>query len=284
MRALITGGSGFVGTWLQAAMQEAGHEVVAPSSADWDVRDAQACHEQVAKSAPDHVFHLASRTRFSQVEADPLAAWEVQVTGTRNLLGAVAAHAPRARLITVSSCHVYGTPQSTPVGEGHPLAATRPYGKSKVAQETVMRTSTAGVDWVIARPFHLTGPGQPQAFAPADWAAQAAAGVDPIAVGNLQLTRDYLDVRDSVRGLLVLARAGARGEAYNLCSGKGVALSEVFHAVAPGCTASQAEERLRPQDPPSLIGDPRRALSLGWSPEIPLAQSFSDLVQAARSR
>jgi GDP-4-dehydro-6-deoxy-D-mannose reductase len=283
MRALVTGGGGFVGTWLQAALQEAGHEVVAPSSVAWDVREAQACHDQVARAAPEMVFHLAARTRFSQVEAAPETAWEVQVTGTRNLLDAVAKHAPQARLIVVSSCHVYGLPQSSPVGEDHPLAATRPYGKSKVAQEDVLRSSTSKVDWVIVRPFLLTGPGQPQAFAPADWAAQAAAGVDPIAVGNLQLTRDYLDVRDCVRGLLSLARTGAPGGTYNLCSGKGVALSEVFRAVAPGCTPQARTERLRPEDPPSLIGDPRRALSLGWSPEIPLAQSFSDLVQAART-
>ncbi len=284
MRALVTGGSGFVGTWLQAALQEAGHDVVAPSSGDWDVRDTDSSRRWLKEAAPDQVFHLAARTRFSQVEAAPTAAWEVQVTGTRNLLDAVATHAPRARLVLVSSCHVYGLPQSSPVGEDHPLAATRAYGKSKVAQEDVLRTSTSKVDWVIARPFHLTGPGQPEAFAPADWAAQAAAGVDPIAVGNLQLTRDYLDVRDCVQGLLLLAEKGATGQAYNLCSGEGMALSEVFRAVAPGCTSQERGERLRPEDPASLIGDPRRAISLGWSPEIPLAQSFSDLVQAARSR
>jgi nucleoside-diphosphate-sugar epimerase len=284
MRALITGGSGFVGTWLHAGLKEAGHEVVAPSSAAWDVRDAQESLRQVERAAPDQVFHLAARTRFSQVEAAPETAWKVQEKGTCNLLEAIAEKAPQARLLLVSSCHVYGLPQSIPVGEDHPLGASRPYGKSKVAQETVLRSFSTRMDWVIARPFHLTGPGQPQAFAPADWAAQAAAGVDPIAVGNLHLTRDYLDVRDCVRGLLLLAATGAARETYNLCSGKGIALSEVFRAVAPGCTARERQERLRPEDAETLIGDPRRAIALGWSPEIPLAQTFSDLVAVAHTQ
>jgi len=271
-----------VGTWLQAALREKGHDVVAPSSMDLDVRNAAACLDQVSRAAPEWVFHLASLTRFSQVEASPQMAWEVQVTGTRNLLAAVEGHAPQARVVLGSSCHVYGSPRSTPVGEDHPLGASQPYGESKIAQEAVLRMSSSSVDWVIARPFHLTGPGQPREFAPADWASQAAAGLDPISVGNLRLTRDYLDVRDCVQGLILLARVGVAGQVYNLCRGVGIPLVDVFRAVAPGRTPKEREERLRTEDPPSLIGDPRRMQDLGWSPEISLAQSFSDLIQAAR--
>lgn len=279
MTVLITGGSGFVGAHLRALLPDA----LAPGRDALDLTDPDSVHAWIAAHPPTRVLHLAAQTSPQHAERDPGLTQRVNVAGTRALVDALLAHAPRARLVAVSTCHAYGPPLRLPITEAHPLNPVGVYARSKAAAEAVVLAGVEqGLHAVIARPFNLTGPGHGPAFAPADWARQAAEGHRKILVGDIDVRRDYLDVRDAATGLWLLAERGLTGEAYNLCSGDAVPMRVVLAAVAPGCEPVRDPERLRNHPVPTLLGSWRKAGALGWNPTISLTQSLSDLRREIR--
>ena len=256
MRAVVTGATGFLGRHLVRLLGEVyPHRV--------DVTDAISV-QRAMDWGPSVVFHLAAMTNPRECEADPDRCHAVNVEGTRR----VAALA-RCRLVVVSSVHAYGSPTSLPLTEDHPLRPVGVYATSKRDAEA------AAPDAVIARPFNLTGPGQGPAFAPADWARQAR-GTGPIQCGNLELERDYLDVRDAARGLVVLAERGKEGQAYNLCSGRAVSMRVIAEALAPGRPLLSSAAK-SPSAVPRLVGSNEKAARLGWGPLFSLEKSLEDL-------
>lgn len=279
MTVLITGGAGFVGTHLRARLPDA----LAPGRAQMDLCEPDTVRRMIQAHRPDVVLHLAAQTSVQIAERDPVGTHRVNVQGTQVLVHALLEHAPRARLVFVSTCHAYGPPLRLPITEAHPLNPVGVYARSKADAEAVVLEGVAGgLHAVIARPFNLTGPGHGAAFAPSDWARQAAEGHRKILVGDIDVRRDYLDVRDAAAGLVMLAERGLRGEAYNLCSGQAVSMRVVLASVAPGCEAVRDPERLRNHPVPTLQGSWRKAGALGWNPTIPLTQSLSDLRREIR--
>ncbi len=276
MRVLLTGGSGFVGRHLARALGERGHEVIAPGRSDWDLRNADRSAQVIREVRPALTFHLAALTDVRLCARDPALAEGVNVAGTAGLCRALGAHAPTSRLVATSTCHVYGRPERLPLGEDHPLRPEGAYATTKASAEAEILAS--GLDAVVARPFHLTGPGQPATHVASDWARQAAEGATVIRCGNLDLSRDFLDVRDAVAGLLLLAERGQRG-AYNLCSGRALALRDLMAAVAPGCRPEVDPARLRGREVTALVGDPSRLCALGWRVRTPLPESWAALRQ-----
>jgi len=272
MRVLVTGGSGFLGQHLLSCAPSY-TEVYAPRSQEMDVTDAQNVAKVVRSFEPQICVHLAAQS--SQQRAVDLQerTRAVNALSVGHLLEAVSS---RTRVVFVSSCHVYGVPECLPVPETHPLNGVGVYAQSKIEGEAITR-SFVERDWVILRPFNLTGPGQSPHFAAAQWASQWAQGEREIATGDLSLRRDYLDVRDAARALWHLAEASDEGESVNICSGRATALSEIFRVVAPDARPVEDPARLRSSDVLELCGDPSRAHALGWSPQITLAQSLSDL-------
>lgn len=276
MKTLVTGGSGFLGQHLLPHLEHA--EVWAPSSGELNLVDALAVAEAVAHFKPDRVFHLGAMTSPRAASMDPERAERVNVGGTRSLCQALLAHSPSTRLIYVSTCHVYGRPLRTPVTEAHPLNAEGVYGLSKAAAEAEVQAAVEeGLDAVIVRPFNLFGPGQSTEYALADWCAQGLTGRQHILCGDIDLERDYLDVRDAARGLVLIGQRGLKGGAYNLCQGKVKPLRYLMALVAPGCTPHVEPGRLRADLIPRLQGSRRKAGALGWEPAFSLEQTAVDL-------
>ena len=276
MKTLVTGGSGFLGQHLLPLLEHA--EVWAPSSGELNLADALALAQAVAHFKPDRVFHLGAMTSPRAASMDPERAERVNVGGTRSLCQALLAHSPSARLIYVSTCHVYGRPLRTPVTEAHPLNAEGVYALSKAAAEAEVQAAVeADLDAVIVRPFNLFGPGQSTEYALADWCAQGVAGRQHILCGDIDLERDYLDVRDAARGLVLIGQRGLKGGAYNLCQGKVKPLRYLMALVAPGCTPHVEPGRLRADLIPRLQGSRRKAGALGWEPAFSLEQTAVDL-------
>jgi GDP-4-dehydro-6-deoxy-D-mannose reductase len=239
-----------------------------------DVRDATGVNEGMKADAPHQVFHLAAITSLREAEADPIAAQTTNVQGTHNVMQAVPS---MATAVFASTCHVYGSPQSLPIGEDHPCSPVGVYASTKAEAESVALSACPRV--VIARAFHHTGRGQSTQFALADWAAQISAGT-PIRTGNLSLRRDYSDVRDICRGYRCLAAHGAPLKTYNLCTGQAPTLRELLEGMAPGRQLDIIEEagRLRAFDISTLCGDPSRAEALGWCRQVTQAEMLRDLV------
>lgn len=275
MRALVTGGAGFLGQRVVGLLRARGWEVHAPGRAALDLRDAESVARAVPDLAPDLVLHLAAMTSPAQAESDPVGAVADNVGAVHALLRASAA----ARVVLVSTCHVYGLSPPVPAPEDTPLAPVGVYARTKAAGEALgLAAAAEGQDVVIVRPFHLTGPGHRPPYAPADWAAQVRGGAEALRTGRLDLVRDYLDVRDAAEGLLVAAAAGRAGEVYNLCTGVGRPLRELAELLAQGRPILEDPRRARAGDVLALVGDPKKLGALGWAPRITLAQSLAELL------
>jgi GDP-4-dehydro-6-deoxy-D-mannose reductase len=250
----------------------------------------------VAAARPDAVYHLAAASHVGSSWSAPVEVLRTNAEGTLNvLLAAEAAGAPR--VLVVGSAEEYGIvdPSALPLVETFPLRPVTPYGASKVAAEVVGLQAFLGrgLPVVLARPFNHLGPGQSDRLVASTLAHQVARnereGTDVVLAGDLTPRRDFTDVRDVVRAYRLLVTEGQPGEAYNVCSGIDVPISEVADALIAQARRPMRVEldpsRLRPVELPALRGDPGKLrAATGWTPEIPLQRTLSDLLAWWRQR
>ncbi|MFI5053124.1 MAG: GDP-mannose 4,6-dehydratase [Acidimicrobiia bacterium] len=298
MKALVTGASGFVGRHLGAYLLSVGDRVRALdrlAAEPVDITDADAVRRAVEAANPDVVYHLAARSHVGQSWRDGDLLQQVNVAGTANVLDACV-HANVARLVGIGSAEQYGPidPNVLAVTEAAPMAPITPYGETKVAAEGLARAAYRdhGLAAVWVRAFNHTGPGQPPTFLVPGLATRIVeaerAGHEEVAVGNLDPVRDFTDVRDVVRAYRLLAEQGEPGEAYNVCSGQGVAVSElaarlIMKAARP-LTLVEDPALARPVDIPRLVGSPAKlATATGWAPEYDLDRTLGDVLDWVRS-
>ncbi|MGH9105445.1 MAG: GDP-mannose 4,6-dehydratase [Acidimicrobiales bacterium] len=290
MRVLVTGSRGFVGPWLVRHLEDQGDDVAELPEAT-DITDALALDEVVGSAQPEAVYHLAAQSNVQRSWEDPAGTFAVNALGTLQLCSAAAHLDHPPRILVVSSAEVYGrvAPERMPVREAEPFAPVTPYAASKAAAEMVGLQAWLGrgVEVVRARAFNHTGPGQSQGFVVPDLAVQvrrAARGqLDRVATGNLEVSRDIIDVRDVVRAYRLLVLDGEPGEAYNVCGGEAVPISDLLRrlmALAGTDAPVWADPaRARPADVPRHAGDPSRLKALtGWEPRVPLDQTLSDVL------
>lgn len=308
IRSLITGINGFAGTHLATHLQTRGEEVVGlvrergrgPADVvlvEADLRDGAAVERAVRQAAPSRIYHLAALTEVRASFEAAVETFAVNAAGTLNLLEAARHHAPSARVLVVSSSEVYGRgPHPGPIHESRPLEPESPYAASKAAADLLAYQYWRGwgLEVIRARPFHHTGPGQRPEFVWSSFAmqiAQAEAGLGPpvLRVGNLDVARDFTDVRDVARAYALLMERGAPGEVYNVCSGQASRLRDQLDVLLAQARCPVRVEvdpaRLRPDDPPLIVGDPRKLQqATGWAPAIPIRQTLGDLLEWWRSR
>lgn len=293
MRALVTGGSGFVGPWLRDHLVAAGDEVVTVG-AEVDVTDAGAVAAVMDEVRPEVVYHLAGLAHVGRSWDEPAEYLRVNGAGTLHVMEAARGLPAPPRVVVVSSAEVYGAvrPDQLPVGEDEPLRPVSPYAASKAAAELVALQATLGwgLPVVRARPFNHTGPGQSTTFAVPAFARRIAEavrdGTGVLSVGNLSAARDLLDVRDVVRAYRLLALEGSPGQVYNVCSGRAVVMEDVvrrlLHLSGTDLELVTDPDLFRPVDVPVLEGDPARLrAATGWRCEVPLDATLADVVEEA---
>jgi len=299
MRVAVTGADGFVGRWLIRDLAGAGHEVVAAGADRPDVTDAEALGAWIADSRPAAIVHLAAVSSGTAASKDAERAFAVTVGGTVNLLEAVRRIDPSPIVLIPSSGEVYGrpTPGELPLSEAASLRPHGPYALSKAAQESVALAigGRSNVRVVVARAFNHTGPGQrPDFVVPAlaaRIAAVAAGRASEVVVGNLDVARDFLDVRDVVRAYRLLlegARSGAvaGGTIVNVCSGRSITIRRIVEQL---CRQARVDAPItvdpalvRAGEVAEVRGDPSLLRSLvDWRPEIPFDRTLDDVLAAA---
>jgi len=297
MRALVTGAEGFVGRHLLAHLEAAGDDVIGVDRGDGpDLLDAPALDAFVRSVAPDAVYHLAGWSDVGGSWQQPLAAFQANADGTLNLLQACIA-ANRPRVLSVSSADVYGKVilNDLPISEQAPLQPVTPYAASKVAADFLGLQAHLGygLDVLRVRAFNHLGPGQSNHFVAPAIAERIAVneldGTEVVPVGNLTPRRDFTDVRDVVRAYRLLIEHGESGEAYNVCSGHDIAISELAERlITMAAHPMRLEEDptlQRPVETPVLRGDPARVHKItGWTPEIGMEQTLADLLAEWRTR
>lgn len=296
MRAFITGGRGFVGGHLVDHLRHSGDDVVV-ADREVDVTDRSAVAAALARSRPDVIYHLAAMTSVAESWSRPTEYTRVNVLGAAHVLDAAHEVVPEARVVLVSSAEVYGIvrEEELPLTETSATAPANPYSTSKVEAELVAREAARSrhQNVVIARPFNHIGPGQSTAFVVPALVRRLldanAQGRHFIFVGDLTTRRDFSDVRDVVRAYRLLSEWGRSGEAYNVCSGHDVALSDVAEEIRrrinPDVELLIDPELLRPVEMPVSRGSSQKLHdATGWEPTIPLARSLDDVIATERGR
>jgi GDP-4-dehydro-6-deoxy-D-mannose reductase len=302
VKVLITGAGGFVGRHLTAHLRACGDTVIAADPvappadegvrpAAVDVTDAPAVSQLVGDTAPDAVIHLAALAFVPEAERQPPRTIAVNVSGVVNLLSAVAAHRPQARILLVSSAEVYGAPDPSrlPLAEDAPTAPVNLYATTKLMAEVYARYAAPrhGLDLLIARPFTHVGPGQGPAYALSGFAqqlARIAAGTAPpvVEVGYLSARRDISDVRDVVTAYRLALEHLPSGSLFNICRGEdreiGEILQELIELSGLHVEMRVDPARLRPSDIPVLRGSAAFLHdAVGWQPAIPWRTTLLDL-------
>ena len=283
---LVTGASGFVGRTMDTMLSESAHGEFSrawtmtglPESVD--LRDATAVRAAVSGVRPDAVVHLAAQSSVPESFRDPPTTFAVNFDGTYNLLVALRDAGFKGRMLYVSSGDIYGhVPESElPIDELRLPRARSPYAVSKVAAEALCGqwVISEGMDIVIARPFNHIGPGQDRRFVMADFAAQLVAikrrGLAPfLSVGDVDVTRDFLDIRDVIPAYFALLQKGAAGRAYNVCSGveRSVrfAIEHMARLLDLKIQLNVDATRLRPNEHRRVVGNcSRLKADTGWRP------------------
>ena len=299
MNALVTGGSGFVGRHLLAHLHASGDTAIGVDRAapePVDITSASSLQRAVERTAPDVVYHLAASSHVGDSWDDVDALMRVNVDGTRNVLDACTAIGTVRTVVVIGSAEEYGRVVTMgPIREGTPLEPITPYGVSKARAEALALEAfeLSGLPVVLVRAFNHTGPGQSDRFLVPGLAGRVARaereGHDAIDVGNLDAVRDITDVRDVVRAYRLLAQHGRPGQAYNVCSGRGIQVADIAGALL-ALARRPLELRVDPSlvravDVPALVGDPAMlADATGWAPELPLERTLVDVLDEARSR
>ena len=309
MRVLITGASGFAGSWLCRHCAEAGDEVVALSrrglvpdgsglGAAVDLRDGAAVREAVRAAAPELVYHLASLTSVGRSWESPSQTLGTNDAIAVNVLEALRHVAGGAPVVWVSSCEVYGTRAALPTTEDEPMVPANPYAVSKVSGEMLaeLYAEAYGLEILRARPYSHSGPGQLPIYLLSSLASQGAEGRRAgaarleIVTGNPDTRRGFTDVRDVVRAYRLLGHAlvsgkpGASGAVFNVSSGRSISSGEQVALLADLIAPIKVEhvidpDRVRASEVMELCGDPTRLRALtGWEPAIPLRQTMADTI------
>jgi nucleoside-diphosphate-sugar epimerase len=283
-KILITGATGFGGRYLVDRLQSAGYEVHGLSKRGQgtsykhvehaiDLIDSDALNAVVSDIRPDGVIHLAAITHVAHQSIEEL--YRVNVVGTRNLLNAVANYAPAiSSVIVASSGLVYGNQCEGVIDEGNPLLPVNDYGISKLATEHLARVYARIIPVTCVRPFNYTGVGQTVDFIVPKIVSHAARGVRRIELGNLDVARDFSDVRvvaDVYARLLTCQQA--IGDTFNICSGEATSIRQILHAVE-AITKKPLEVTvnpgfIRPNEVISLCGSKARLEALIGTIDMP---------------
>jgi GDP-6-deoxy-D-talose 4-dehydrogenase len=238
--ALITGLQGFTGNYLAAELEAAGYQVcgtIYDTTADRpggflaDLGDREAVQKVVTEVRPDVVVHLAAISFVAHGDAE--AIYRTNVVGTRNLLQALAElDAPPRAVLLASSANIYGNAPVDPILESTPPSPANDYAVSKLAMEYMARLWMERLPIVLVRPFNYTGPGQAPHFLLPKIVDHFRRGAEEIELGNLDVARDFSDVRTVVAAYRRLIERVPAGETFNVCSGKAVSLEEVLALMA----------------------------------------------------
>lgn len=307
MKIFITGSTGFAGSHLIDYLRSPENKIFGaffPETSEkvkkmngvelfyLDITDEKETYSAVKAIRPEWIFHLAAVSNVRYSWKNRRETMETNILGTFHLFEAARKLVPSARILFISSSDVYGIHMhmNRPYKEEDVVHPVSPYAYTKISGESLCQfySQIEELDVVTARSFPHTGPGQSPDFVCSDWACQIASiekeKAEPVLkVGNIDVERDFLDVRDVIKAYTGLLKRGKKGEVYNVCSGKAVALRDILQLLlsfSPKKVDLDVDpEKLRKADIPMLFGDNGKIKQdVKWEPQISLRQTLSDLL------
>ncbi|MEK0313656.1 GDP-mannose 4,6-dehydratase [Cohnella sp. 56] len=309
MKALITGGTGFVGRYLIEHLTQLGYEIAVVNRASSsalpgfknvqqhliELADESLMQKFINKYQPEHIYHLAGFSSVRDSWDSKKEAFQSNVMDTLSFFEVIrkSSVAQKVRVLTVGSSEEYGrvTDLMKPIVENTKRNPISPYGISKATTQMLAKQyyESYGINVIHARPFNHIGPRQRLGFVATDFAKQIAeieVNLRPPAlrVGNLMAERDFSDVRDIVTAYEMLLRLGESGQTYNVCSGVPTAIKSIleyytFYSIRKDITIEVDQALFRPIDVPSYVGDPQKLRNqTGWENRIALQDSLKDVL------
>lgn len=310
---LITGASGFVGfhfiNYLNSVVKEKtsvlGLDISEPKDLnEWNfenleikfkkinILDKTEVNNVIVDYEPGFILHLAALSSVGRSWNDPAGCF-INNTGIfLNLIEAVRNHKLNSRILCIGSSEEYGIvePDNIPISEDLNINPSNPYAVSKVAQESLCRCYVAkyGMNINLTRSFNHIGPRQNDTFVIASFCKQIASAFVKgektlkLTTGNLNVIRDFLDVRDVVSAYYLILQKGKSGELYNVCSGNGYGLNDIINYLGDisGLEISTVTnpDFIRPNDMPVIIGNNKKLKSdTGWEPVFHIKESLTDI-------
>ncbi|WP_372164385.1 NAD-dependent epimerase/dehydratase family protein [Xanthomonas euvesicatoria] len=282
--ALITGASGFTGRYVMQRMTEAGYQVHGwsriangdPRIKAVDLLNLPEVHSHIADLRPAVVVHLAAIPFVAHGDVDEL--YRLNIVGTRNLLDGLCSCSARPyRVVLASSANVYGNVGGI-ISEQTPLAPQNDYAVSKLAMEYMAELWADKLPITVTRPFNYTGVGQSVKFLLPKIVEHFKTKASVIELGNLDVSRDFYDVRGVADVVTRLVATNASGK-FNICSGKEYSLNEVI-CLMEKISNHSLEVRVNPafvrgNEVRSLRGDNKKLIDcIGNIPEFSLEDTL----------
>jgi dTDP-glucose 4,6-dehydratase len=308
-KTLVTGAAGFIGSHLTEELIRQGEEVRA--FVRYNSRDEKGLLEDLPKGMinqievvpgdlkdPDgvkkavkgcaKVFHLGALIAIPYSYVHPFNFVQTNVIGTANLLNACLETGTLERFVHTSSSEVYGTAQYVPIDEKHPLQAQSPYAASKIGADKLAESYYLSFNLPVAtlRPFNTFGPRQSlRAIIPT--ILSQALGDGNIHLGNMKPRRDFLFVKDTVRGFIEIGKCDeAVGKVVNIGTGRDVSIEDlaqkIIGLIGGGSKIKIEDQRIRPEksEVMHLLSDTRLAQKLfGWAPKYSLEDGLKETIE-----
>ena len=303
--ALVTGCNGFVGRALVGRLAAGAFEVrgvdraescdalAAGSYHSGDLRDAEFVGRVIDGGKTDCIIHLAAQASVKRSFDEPVATLSDGTLPALHILNHLRETKARTRVLLVGSADEYGivSADRMPIAETEAVNPASPYALAKSIQNQfgAMFRSLYGLDTVMTRSFNHTGPGQREEFVLANFARQVAeikrGRREPVIdVGDLEIRREFLDVRDVCDAYVVLLKKGRSGETYNVCSGNSYRIRDLLDRMCAlaGVTVKIRvdEARLRPVDMKELRGDPSKIREhTGWTAKLDIEETLKSMLE-----
>ena len=310
----ITGSSGFIGTYFIQFLDNSninaevlgvdivpspltGTKAIVFHEEMCTMNDSNAVQLLLQKHKPDYIIHFASQSSVAKSWDDIPATLHNNVNSFILLAEGVRKYCSDTRMLVIGSSEEYGegAPDNLPIEETCPLHPQNPYAIARVAQEmlAIMYVKSFRLDIVMTRSFNHIGPGQSEHFAIPSFVKQIITAKNNntsciLKTGNIDVVRDFVDVRDAVKAYYLLLKQGKNGDVYNICSGVGYSLRAIITMLSE-ITSVQVviehdQSKMRPAEVQTIIGSYQKINTLtGWSPTINIRQSLEDIVKGQSS-
>ena len=298
---LITGVCGFVGRYFVECLRShepeaeiVGIDIVEKTQIQnicyyqLNLTDKKAVHQILVQEKPDYIVHLAAMSSVAQSWQEPAACFLNNTTAFLNLAETVRLCSLNSRILSVGSSEEYGI-YNEPMQEIFNLHPKSPYSVARLSQEYLSKlyVDRFGTDIVMTRSFNHIGPRQSDRFVIPSFIKQLVAisqgSGNKMMVGNIEVIRDFLDVRDVVEAYYLILKQGKMREVYNVCSGQGRKLREIIELASDLLNIKPEividETRIRPNDVPQVIGDNTKLkVQLGWQQKYTLNNTLQDMI------
>ena len=306
-KALIFGIGGFVGPYLAKELIDNGYKVYGTDTVDstsafsyegyykCNILEKENVRKIIEEVQPSHIINLAAISSVGQSWKIPDVTMQVNVNGTLNIFDGCLASNIKPKILLIGSSEEY-IPSDKPINEETEINANNPYGISKVAQEQFAKIYREKYNWDIfcVRAFNHIGVGQRDTFVIPSWCKQVAEiekciREPKLIVGNINVSRDFTDVRDIVHAYRLVLESNNSSEIYNVGHGKAFLLSDILNCIislsSKDIKVEINQDLIRPNDNAIICCDNNKIKKkLNWKPKYDVLDTIKEIYEKGVSK